>query len=221
MELKKCSKCGAEYPKTSEYFQKDVRIKCGYGSECKICIKLRKAKYNEANKERKSAYNKEYRERNREKLIEHYKNYRKNNQEKIKEYREANKKRAIEYAKEYRKLNRDKVISTNQKRKARKKHLPATLTAEQWGYIKKYFDNKCAYCGQEADLQQEHFVPLSKGGEYTKDNIIPACRNCNYSKYNKDFFEWYPKQKFYNKNREKAILNFLNYKNNMQQLTLF
>lgn len=55
-------------------------------------------------------------------------------------------------------------------------------------------------------LTQDHFLPLSKGGEYTVNNIIPACKNCNCSKQDKDFSEWYSKQEFYRKERELKIL---------------
>jgi 5-methylcytosine-specific restriction endonuclease McrA len=84
------------------------------------------------------------------------------------------------------------------------------------------FDNKCAYCGKEKPLAQDHFVPLSKGGEYTNNNIICSCKSCNSSKSDKDFFEWYPEQLFYSKEREAKILKYLNYdkKTQTQQLAL-
>jgi 5-methylcytosine-specific restriction endonuclease McrA len=99
--------------------------------------------------------------------------------------------------------------------------LPYTLTEEQWEEIKNYFDNRCAYCGKEKPLQQEHFIPVSKGGEYTHNNIIPACGDCNFKKLNHDFFEWYPKQKSYSELRERKILNYLGYTGKTQQLRLF
>ena len=60
-------------------------------------------------------------------------------------------------------------------------------------------------------LEQEHFIPLSKGGGYSMGNIIPACRACNASKSDKDFFEWYPEYKYYSEERENKILDFLGY----------
>ena len=30
---------------------------------------------------------------------------------------------------------------------------------------------------------RDHFVPVSKGGHHTKENIIPACGICNCEKY--------------------------------------
>ena len=33
-----------------------------------------------------------------------------------------------------------------------------------------------------AKLEQEHVIPLSKGGALTLHNIVPACRSCNSKK---------------------------------------
>ena len=77
--------------------------------------------------------------------------------------------------------------------------------------IIKEFEYKCAYCGEETDLEKEHFIPVSKDGDYTIENIIPACRKCNCSKYNSDFFEWYPTYEFYDTDREIHILKYLGY----------
>ena len=107
----------------------------------------------------------------------------------------------------------------NQRRMALKRKLSSTLTLAQWENMKMHFNNKCAYCGKELPLAQEHFLALTKGGEYTVNNIIPSCKTCNSSKCNKDFFTWYPKYKYFSKKREKIILKFLNYKNEIQQLT--
>lgn len=90
----------------------------------------------------------------------------------------------------------------------------------QWEEIKKHFDYKCAYCGKDLPLAQEHFLALSKEGEYTLNNIIPSCKSCNSSKATKDFFKWYPNYKNYSKKRERAILKFLGYTDENQQLKI-
>jgi len=106
------------------------------------------------------------------------------------------------------------------RRRSLKKNVISTLTKEQWEGIKKDFNNTCCYCGKEIQLAQEHFIPLSKGGEYTSNNILPSCKHCNSSKRDKDFKTWYPKYNFYSKKREVKILKYLNYKNNNQQLKM-
>jgi NMD protein affecting ribosome stability and mRNA decay len=71
-----------------------------------------------------------------------------------------------------------------QRRRTRKRALETTLTAEQWKAIKAAYKNCCAYCGKSGlKLTQDHVLPLSKGGPYTAQNIVPACGSCNRSKY--------------------------------------
>lgn len=72
-----------------------------------------------------------------------------------------------------------------QRRNNKKKLLPATFTSEDWVVALEHFGHRCAYCGTDDPLAQEHFIPLSKGGGYTPDNIVPACKSCNSSKKNK------------------------------------
>lgn len=170
--------------------------------------------YKNNNKEIIKEKNKRYREENKKLILIRCKIYRMNNKDKIHKYYQENKDKISDY----KRRNRDKYTAIEQRRRARKKELPSTLTPEQWENIKTVFNNTCAYCGSKSKLDQEHFVPVSKGGEYTHNNIIPACRRCNSSKNNSDFFGWYHQQKFYSKIRENKILKFLNYYKNKQQL---
>lgn len=49
----------------------------------------------------------------------------------------------------------------------------------------------CAYCGAEGvALQKDCVLALSRGGRYTLDNIVPACRSCNASKCNAEVTTW-------------------------------
>lgn len=83
-------------------------------------------------------------------------------------------------------------------------------------------DRKRTHKECEEQLHQEHFIPVSDKGEHTINNIIPACRSCNSSKGNKNFFEWYPDYKHYDKKRENFILEYLNYMDDdAQQLALY
>jgi 5-methylcytosine-specific restriction endonuclease McrA len=40
----------------------------------------------------------------------------------------------------------------------------------------------CVYCGTDEEVGYDHFVPLSKGGANTVDNVVRACRACNSKK---------------------------------------
>lgn len=225
METKICSKCGKELPATTEYFHKNKFGKYGLQSVCKKCkyeVNKEKSaeyfkKYYDENKQELLNYQKKFREENENQVKETQKQYYKKNKEKVKEkskkYKSQNHESVLKYQKSYnKKYNRENKEMCNiqtQRRITRKKSLPSTLTFEQWENTKNYFGNKCAYCGKELHLTQEHFIPVSKGGGYTADNIIPSCQSCNSSKYNKDFFEWYPKYRYYSKKRERFILEFL------------
>jgi len=226
METKKvCSKCYRELPATTEYFHKNKYGKQGLQSVCKEC------RY-ESNKEKASEYFKEYYAENRQKLLIYQKRFREENENQVKEtqkqYYKKNKEKVKEKSKEYRLQNHESVLRYQkiyrkkynrenkemcnihtQRRIARKKLLPSNLTFEQWENTKDYFGNRCAYCGKELPLTQEHLIPVSKGGGYTVNNIIPSCQSCNSSKHSKDFFEWYPKYIHYSKKRETFILDFL------------
>lgn len=57
------------------------------------------------------------------------------------------------------------------------------LTAAQWAAILEEYDHSCCYCeASNVELTMDHVVPLSKGGQHTAGNIVPACRSCNSSK---------------------------------------
>jgi len=218
--------------KVAEYQQK-------YYEDRKENLTENQRKYYKDNKESIAEYKKIYQEDNKEKLSQYKRIYRKVNKAKISElnkaYYKENKGKVAERAKihygknkdkitEYKRIwgrdNPDKRRASRQRRRANKMNLESTLTLEQWEYIKTMFNNKCAYCGQEKPLAQEHFLALSKGGEYTHNNIIPSCISCNSSKGTKSFFEWYPKHKHYAKKREKLILDYLGYHNDNQQLSI-
>ena len=83
------------------------------------------------------------------------------------------------------------------------------LFIEDWAMALNYFDNLCAYCGSSAPLEQDHVVPISKGGSSSIDNIMPACKRCNSSKCTTEMLSWYKRQPFFNQERLDKILRYL------------
>lgn len=71
------------------------------------------------------------------------------------------------------------------------------------------FNNCCAYCGTDGDMQIEHVVPISKNGAHDIGNIVPACMSCNFSKRSKDMEDWYKNQPFFNELRLRKIQSML------------
>jgi 5-methylcytosine-specific restriction endonuclease McrA len=64
------------------------------------------------------------------------------------------------------------------------------LSDAQWAALKAAWGG-CAYCGAaDGPLQRDCVLALSRGGRYTLDNIVPACRSCNTSKCNDEVTGW-------------------------------
>lgn len=236
-----CSVCGKVYPVSSEFYPMDKRRNCRNSAKCWDCHNEHERKKYSEHPESSIRYRETHREELLEKKKQYYLNnkehcnkkskeyyekhkietkrfsdiWRKNHPEKIKQYTrlryERHKEHMLVVAQSWKDRNRDAVNTQWQRREAKKKALKATLTKAQWESIKKEFNNRCAYCGEETKLTQDHFVPVSRDGEYTANNIIPACSKCNCSKFNNSFFEWYPNSLGYSKERERRILNYLGY----------
>ena len=62
-----------------------------------------------------------------------------------------------------------------------------SYTVEEWRERVLQFSSRCAYCGKKSkSLTPDHYVPLSKGGTNSIDNIIPSCLKCNQNKWSSD-----------------------------------
>lgn len=64
---------------------------------------------------------------------------------------------------------------------ARKVGAEATLTLEEWHTVLDRFNHLCAYCLGPYD-QLDHVVPRGDGGGSTRENVVPACKDCNLRK---------------------------------------
>jgi 5-methylcytosine-specific restriction endonuclease McrA len=212
--FRKCTKCNTILPETEENFRIKKHMD-GYifYSVCRKCEKIYKKEYRVENKDKISSYNKQWYYNNVNVVRKLYKKYYLSN----KEYENHR-------TKNYYKNNKESILKlvkiNNHKRRAKLNGLYANYSKSEWEECKKHFDYKCAYCDKKERLSQDHFISLNKGGEYTVNNIIPACKTCNSSKRDSDFFEWYPQQPFYSKTKEKEILKYLNYKGDVQQLKI-
>lgn len=64
------------------------------------------------------------------------------------------------------------------------------LTGAQWQLILDAWA-RCAYCSADGvALQRDCVLPISRGGRYSIDNVVPACRSCNASKCNEEVTSW-------------------------------
>lgn len=64
------------------------------------------------------------------------------------------------------------------------------LTDAQWAALQEAWGG-CAYCGAAGvPVERDCVLPISRGGRYTLDNVVPACRSCNTSKCNEEVTGW-------------------------------
>ncbi|UBF29873.1 HNH endonuclease (plasmid) [Kovacikia minuta CCNUW1] len=76
------------------------------------------------------------------------------------------------------------------------------LNKSQRELLKMILKGACAYCRNiplPEELELDHVIPLSQGGDDTPENLLPCCLSCNRSKKDKDFLSWYTIQPFYSK----------------------
>jgi len=64
------------------------------------------------------------------------------------------------------------------------------LTTSQWAALRAAWGG-CAYCGaQDRALQRDCVLAIARGGRYTLDNVVLACRACNASKCDDEVTSW-------------------------------
>jgi 5-methylcytosine-specific restriction endonuclease McrA len=87
-------------------------------------------------------------------------------------------------------VKRTRKARAARKRKRRMDRVEHDLTPVQWTALREAWGG-CAYCGVAGKpLQKDCVLALSRGGRYTLDNIVPACRSCNTSKCNDEVTTW-------------------------------
>ena len=92
-------------------------------------------------------------------------------------------------------VNRSKKARYARRRQKRMARVDHDLTTEQWLALQGAWGG-CAYCGvSDAALQKDCVLAISRGGRYTVDNVVPACRSCNASKCNDEVTSWLRRKK--------------------------
>ena len=80
----------------------------------------------------------------------------------------------------------DETIIKKERAKARE------LRKTRW-WQQKTAPGTCYYCGKKVAFKKitmDHVIPLGRGGRSTKDNLVPACKDCNTKKKNMLSIEW-------------------------------
>jgi hypothetical protein len=142
--------------------------------QCRPCLSAtRKAQYRQ-NPEKVRASVRMWKRQNPEKVLTSVLTWKRNNPEK-----------ARAHARTQYHNNPAKQAAKDRKRRAHKHHAAINdFTLAQWQEMQAAYDHRCAYCGKrcKGKLTQDHIIPLSKGGNHTKSNIVPACQSCNSKK---------------------------------------
>ena len=87
-------------------------------------------------------------------------------------------------------VNRSRRARAARKRKRRMDAVEHDLSPTEWAALTSAWGG-CAYCGAtDKPLQRDCVLPISRGGRYTLDNIVPACGACNASKCNDEVTGW-------------------------------
>lgn len=236
--LRRCSKCTKEKPATPEYFHRFKHNKDGLHVWCKECVKEYGRKYRETHHEKRKQQKSDYYYNNKEHVDSKSRLWRVNNKDRR---NETDRKRRAECpapyraaTRRYKNKHRDRVRVSEkrryysspspkavvQRRNARERGLPATLTGEEWGRALDYFQYRCAVCGRPAGLWHviaaDHWIPVSnaKCPGSVATNMIPLCHSrkgspsgepsCNNSKGARLPDEWLVER--FGKRRGKQIL---------------
>lgn len=193
---KRCTKCGEMKPATTKAFCRHATGRGGLEAQCKSCRAASAKAWAQANPGRCRASNKAWEHANHERSNAQRRVRRKAHSERVRAqaraWYKAHPERVRAHAKAWRRANPEHRKAIDRRHIALKRNASINdFTAAQWQAMLEYYNYSCAYCLQLFDnLEQEHVIPLSRGGDNTRDNIVPACRSCNARKNNKTLLEF-------------------------------
>ena len=92
-------------------------------------------------------------------------------------------------------VRRSRKAHAARRRQLRVRAADNDLTDAEWCALVSAWGG-CAYCGAVGvALQRDCVLPISRGGRYTLDNVVPACASCNASKCNSEVTGWLRRKK--------------------------
>lgn len=191
----KCIKCGNVYPLLPDYWSKKSSCVTGYQYECKKCKVIDSVERGRNNPERKKKNQENYRLKYLEEIRAKSRIYSRDNKDKAR-LREIQKRlnnpvqyKAIKKSKRFNYL--ELCAYHSQKRRCEKKGVATDYTFQE---LTTTFNGACFYCNMPIVRRKsertnslplahlDHYIPLSKGGLNTLDNVVWACQPCNNKK---------------------------------------
>lgn len=211
---KTCGRC--KQLKAFSEFQKHKSLKFGLQSWCKVCIAFRQANKSERVLNKPTATEKWCNRCKQYKVFASFGKHKTlplglthwcsvcitqsnatiylgGNQQRRQNYYQAHKAQHRINTKQWKKNNPERVqissVASRQRRATRILTCAVNdFTADEWVDRLREFNYCCAYCHTDlGKLQIEHMQPISRGGNHTLSNIVPACKECNLRKSTKSF----------------------------------
>lgn len=187
--LKHCPKCDSDFPATPEYFYRAKRNRDGLNTYCKECDRHSVNTWYQQNKQRAISTKRTWLNTNRS----HHRVL-------TRIWSQSHPEQHREYARRYHAKHPEKSREKSRIRRARKANVLYTFTVSHERIALDYFNGCCAVCNRQLQdlfgthtVHWDHWIPLSKGGHTTPDNMVPLCGGmdgCNNRKYSNDPIEW-------------------------------
>lgn len=103
-------------------------------------------------------------------------------------YRERHRERVRLAQRAYSSRHPERVKIALVNNKAKRRTALGQVTGTQWKEILFFYGSSCALChcpAHKTPLTIDHYIPISKGGSNTWDNVWPLCLPCNMKKGNR------------------------------------
>lgn len=151
-----CKHCGLE----KELHDFELRSNGKYRAQCRNCVSQRRSKYYLKNQDTIKS--------------------------KTVSYAQSNKNKADLYKQKWVAKNPEKRREVNRVSELRRRAAKKSIVADKFSMndIITVYGNNCVYCGGKFE-HIDHYVPLSKGGPHSLNNVRPSCESCNLRKGSK------------------------------------
>jgi 5-methylcytosine-specific restriction endonuclease McrA len=189
--MKHCKKCNSEKALDDFYNNKSARD--GKNTYCKPCWSAYMKEQDKKHKQRKAATVAAWYQRNRERKAKTSAAWKRANRDHVlhvqAQYRARNKVELMHKNAEWAIKNPHLVRANAQRSLAKRKG--ATIFHISMRDLVHLLTSPCAIDGcTNTDIEMDHIVPLSKGGNHGIGNLQPLCSHHNRTKHNKLMWEY-------------------------------
>jgi 5-methylcytosine-specific restriction endonuclease McrA len=189
--MRRCVRCGAGFPATTEFFHRFAQGKYGLFTMCKPCNRAHVREHNRAhpgaNAERCRRYRAEHLVQCRDRDREYARTHAEERALRAKVRYAAHAEARCAVLREQRALNPAPHRAEAHRRRARRmaaegSHTGADIEAQ---YARQR--GRCFWCRAKVGntYHVDHVVPLARGGSDAPENLVVACPSCNLAKHAK------------------------------------